>query len=71
MTKIKNSFDSKEELKQLNLSRLFINQKLQLKDMEYYMFERYDKNMSLNCLQNVILINNVISKKLNMKKYEK
>jgi hypothetical protein len=71
MTKIKNSFDSKEELKQLNLSRLFINQKLQLKDMEYYMFERYDKNMAFNCLQNVILINNVISKKLNMKKYEK
>lgn len=71
MTKIKNSFDSKEELKQLNLSRLFINQKLQLKDMEYYMFEKYDKNMAFNCLQNVILINNVISKKLNMKKYEK
>lgn len=71
MTKIKNSFDSKEELKQLNLSRLFINQKLQLKDMEYYMFERYDKNMAFNCLQNVILINNVISKKLNIKKYEK
>lgn len=71
MTKIKNSFDSKEELKQLNLSRLFINQKLQLKGMEYYMFERYDKNMAFNCLQNVILINNVISKKLNMKKYEK
>ena len=71
MTKIKNSFDSKEELKQLNLSRLFINQKLQLKDMEYYMSERYDKNMAFNCLQNVILINNVISKKLNMKKYEK
>ena len=71
MTKIKNSFDSKEELKQLNLSRLFINQKLQLKDMEYYMFERYDKNLVFNCLQNVILINNVISKKLNMKKYEK
>lgn len=71
MTKIKNSFDSKEELKQLNLSRLFINQKLQLKNMEYYMFEKYDKNMAFNCLQNVILINNVISKKLNMKKYEK
>jgi hypothetical protein len=71
MTKIKNSFDSKEELKQLNLSRLFINQKLQLKDMEYYMFEKYDKNMAFNCLQNVILINNVISKKLNIKKYEK
>lgn len=71
MTKIKNSFDSKEELKQLNLSRLFVNQKLQLKDMEYYMFEKYDKNMAFNCLQNVILINNVISKKLNIKKYEK
>ena len=31
MTKIKNSFDSKEELKHLNINRLFTNQKLLLK----------------------------------------
>ena len=59
MKKIKNSFDSKEELKQLNLSRLFINQKLQLKDMEYYMFERYDKNMKNNIFKSLLNDNNV------------
>lgn len=67
MTKIKNSFDSKKELKQLNISRLFTNQKLLLKDLEYYMFEKYDKNMAFESLQNILLINSMINKKINGK----
>ena len=39
--------------------------------MKYYKFERYNKNMAFILLLNIILINNLISKKLNMKKYEK
>lgn len=67
MTKIKNSFDSKKELKQLNISRLFTNQKLLLKDLEYYMFEKYDKNLAFESLQNILIINSVINKKINGK----
>lgn len=67
MTKIKNSFDSKKELKQLNIKRLFTNQKLLLKDLEYYMFEKYDKNLAFESLQNILIINSVINKKINGK----
>lgn len=67
MTKIKNTYDSKEELKQLNIKRLFTNQKLLLKDLEYYMFEKYDKNMAYDSLQNILIINSVINKKINGK----
>lgn len=67
MTKIKNSFDSKEELKKLNINRLFTNQKLLLKDLEYYMFEKYDNNLAFESLQNILIINSVINKKINGK----
>ena len=67
MTKIKNSFDSKKELKQLNIKRLFTNQELLLKDLEYYMFEKYDKNLAFESLQNILIINSVINKKINGK----
>lgn len=67
MTKIKNTYDSKEELKHLNIKRLFTNQKLLLKDLEYYMFEKYDKNMAYDSLQNILVINSVINKKINGK----
>lgn len=67
MTKIKNTYDSKEELKQLNIKRLFTNQKLLLKDLEYYMFEKYDKNLAFESLQNILIINSVINKKINGK----
>jgi hypothetical protein len=67
MTKIKNSFDSKEELKHLNINRLFTNQKLLLKDLEYYMFESYNKNLAYESLQNILIINSVINKKINGK----
>ena len=67
MTKIKNTYDSKEELKQLNIKRLFTNQKLLLKDLEYYMLEKYDKNMAFESLQNILIINSVINKKINGK----
>lgn len=67
MTKIKNTYDSKKELKQLNIKRLFTNQKLLLKDLEYYMFEKYDKNMAFESLQNILIINSVINKKINGK----
>lgn len=67
MTKIKNTYDSKEELKQLNIKRLFTNQKLLLKDLEYYMFEKYDKNLAFESIQNILIINSVINKKINGK----
>lgn len=67
MTKIKNSFDSKEEIKQLNLGRLFNLQKLELKELEYHMFEKYDKNSAFESLQNILIINSVINKKINGK----
>lgn len=67
MTKIKMSFDSKQELKFLNISRLFTLQKLELKELEYYMFEKYDKNMAFESLQNILVINSAINKKLNGK----
>ncbi len=67
MTKIKNTYDSKDELKKLNIKRLFTNQKLLLKDLEYYMFEKYDKNMAYDSLQNILVINSVINKKINGK----
>ena len=50
MIKTKNTYDTKEELKQLNIKRLFANQKLLLKDLEYNMFEKYDKNMAFESL---------------------
>lgn len=65
MTKIKNSFESKEELKQLNIARLFTLQKLELKEMEYYFYEKEDKNLAFQSLQNIYVINLVIQKKLN------
>ena len=67
MTKIKNSFDSKEELKQLNIKRLFTSQKLLLKDMEYYINNSCDRNELYNCLQNIYAINIIINKKINGK----
>lgn len=62
MTKIKNSFDSIQDLKGCNLKRLFKNQELQLKMI--------DSNIGINnndayiYLQNVLIINKVIQKKL-------
>lgn len=62
MTKIKNSFDSIQDLKGCNLKRLFKNQELQLKMV--------DSNIGINnnnaymYLQNVLVINRVIQKKL-------
>lgn len=62
MTKIKNSFDSIQDLKGCNLKRLFKNQELQLKMI--------DSNIGVNnndafiYLQNVLIINKVIQKKL-------
>lgn len=65
MTKIKNTFESKEELKQLNIARLFTLQKLELKELEYYIYEKEDKNLGFKVLQNIQVINLVIQKKLN------
>lgn len=65
MTKIKNTFESKEELKQLNIARLFTLQKLELKELEYYIYEKEDKNLGFAALQNIQVINLVIHKKLN------
>ena len=64
MTKIKNSFESKEELKQLNIARLFTLQKLELKELQYYIYEKEDKNLGFKALQNIMVINLVIQKKL-------
>ena len=67
MTKIKNTFDSKKEIKQLNISRLFNLQKLELKELEYHMFKKYDKNLAFESLQNILILNSVINKKINGK----
>jgi len=65
MTKIKNSFDTPKELKQLNLKRLFNNQKLMLKELDHYLYVEENKNKANESLQNIIIINTVIEKKLN------
>lgn len=64
MTKIKNTFESAKELKQLSIKRLFNNQKLMLKELDYYLYVKEDKNLVNEYLQNVIVINKVIEKKL-------
>lgn len=61
MTKIKNSFDSIKDLKGCNLKRLFKNQELQLQMLDSYID---DKNKIYEYLQNIIIINKVIQKKL-------
>ena len=64
MTKIKNSFDSYQELKNMNIKRLFITQNMLLKDLDFYLYTKEDRNLANESLQNIIIINKVISKKL-------
>ena len=64
MTKIKNTFESACELKQLSIKRLFNNQKLMLKELDYYLYVEENKNMVNESLQNILVINKVIEKKL-------
>lgn len=64
MTKIKNSFDSYKDLKCMNIKRLIITQNMLLKDLDYYLYTKEDKNLANESLQNIIIINKVISKKL-------
>ncbi len=69
MTKIKNNYDSPLELKQLNIKRLFNNQKLMLKELDYYLYVSENKNKANESLQNIIIINKVIEKKLDKIKW--
>lgn len=62
MTKIKNSFDSIQDLKGCNLKRLFKNQELQLKMVDCNI--GINNNNAYMYLQNVLVINRVIQKKL-------
>lgn len=62
MTKIKNSFDSIQDLKGCNLKRLFKNQELQLKMIDSNI--GINNNDAYTYLQNVLVINKVIQKKL-------
>lgn len=62
MTKIKNSFDSIQDLKGCNLKRLFKNQELQLKMIDSSI--GVNNNDAYMYLQNVLIINKVIQKKL-------
>ena len=62
MTKIKNSFDSIQDLKGCNLKRLFKNQELQLKMIDFNI--GINNNDAYTYLQNVLVINKVIQKKL-------
>lgn len=59
-------FDTKKDLSKLNINRLFILQKSELNMIQHYMLNEqiYDKNDIYNCLQEIIAINMVISKKL-------
>ena len=65
MTKIVNSIEVYEDLKGLNIKRLFNNQKLLLKELHYYCFEVYNKTRQDELLQDVLLINSIILSKLN------
>lgn len=62
MTKIKNSFDSIQDLKGCNLKRLFKNQELQLKMVDSNI--GINNNDAYTYLQNVLVINKVIQMKL-------
>lgn len=64
MTKIKNTFESACELKQLSIKRLFNNQKLMLKELDHYLYVEENKNMVNESLQKILAINKVIEKKL-------
>lgn len=64
MTKIKNNFDSFKELKQMNIKRLIITQNMLLKDLDYYLYTKEDRNLANESLQSIIIINKVINKKL-------
>ena len=67
MTKILNSFDTEKEIKQLNLKRLFMNQKILLQELDFYINNSCDRNEMYNCLQNILIINKIINKKINGK----
>lgn len=64
-------FDSKEELKQMSINRLFVLQKLQLSDLCYKLENQgiYDKNDLFNTIQIIDIVNLVITKKINEKNY--
>ena len=70
MTKIYNNFDSFKELKQMNIKRLIITQNMLLKDLDYYLYTKEDRNLANECLQNIIIINKVINKKIEKIKSE-
>ena len=62
----KENFDSKKELEQLNIKRLFSMQKMQLEMLQHYLTrnDMYDKNDVFNCLEEIITTNTVINKKI-------
>lgn len=59
-------FDSSEELKNLNLGRLFVLQKRNLKLLEHYIVNvLYDENDYLEIIKDLYVINVIITNKLN------
>ena len=65
------NIEEEKELKKLDLKRLFNLQKVQLDTINYYLLNdcMYDKNDVFNTLQEITVINMVITKKLsNVKK---
>lgn len=59
------NFDSKEELKKLSIKRLFVLQKLELENLSYYFTNTiYDKNDVFKKIEELKIINLIITKKI-------
>ena len=71
MEKVKNEkFDSKFELSKLNVKRLFTLQKLEIDNLRHYLENTYiyDKNDISRKIEEISIINLVITKKLHEEK---
>lgn len=67
------NFDSKKELKRLTVNKLFVLQKLELQNLEHYIVNNtlYDKNDVFNTLQEIQIINLVLTNKINSSNFKK
>ena len=68
--KTKEKFDSKFELSKLNIKRLFTLQKLEIDNLRHYLENTYiyDKNDISKKIEEISIINLVITKKLHEEK---
>ena len=70
--KYKNNFDSYQELFRLTVNRLFVLQKLELEDLANFMHNTMvDKNEIFKKIQEIQIVNLVITKKINSSNFKK